>query len=50
MAFNVINGEKKGNAICWAEKSGGVGEKIEDKSWCLACKGLERVLGIAILS
>jgi hypothetical protein len=51
MDFNVINGEKKGKASCWVEKSG---EKMEDKSWCLACKGLERdvlsVLGFAILN
>ena len=53
MDFNVINGKRKVKAICWAEKSGGE-EKIEDKSWSLACKELERdvlsALGFAILS
>lgn len=38
----MING-KNGNTISWVEKSGGGGgKKIEDKSWCLACKGLVR--------
>jgi hypothetical protein len=56
MNFNVINGKKKEKAICWAEKVGGGegGGGIEDKSWSLARKGLERdvlsVLGFAILS